>query len=66
MVKTHLAVFSNRNFSGICILENRNDACYACVLFTCFCFLLRLIYSALYRYMKLAIYADQLEDEKYV
>ena len=35
------------------------------VLFTCFCFLLRLIYSALHRYIKLARYSDQLEAEKY-
>ena len=67
-VKTDLALFSKRNFSGmsLCILENGNDACYVCVLFTCFCFLLRLIYSALHRYMKLAKYAGQLEVEKYV
>ena len=37
-----------------------------CVLFTCFCFLLRLIYSALHRYMKFARYSGQLEAEKYV
>ena len=36
------------------------------VLFTCFCFLLRLIYRALQWYMKLARYSDQLEAEKYV
>ena len=36
------------------------------MLFTYFCFLLRVIYSALHRYMKLARYAGQLEVEKYV
>ena len=36
------------------------------MLFTYFCFLLRLIYSALHRYMKLARYADELEAEKYI
>ena len=52
-IKTDLALFSNRNFSGtaLCIIENGNDACYACMLFTCFCFLLRLIYSELHRYL---------------
>ena len=53
-VKNDLSLFSKRNFSGtaLCILENGNDMCYACVLLTCFCFLLRLIYSALHRYTK--------------
>ena len=65
-VKTDLSLFSKRNFSGtaLYILENGNDTCYACGLLTCFCFLLRLIYSALHRYMKLAKYAGQLQAEK--
>ena len=48
------------------IKEDEDDARSACQLFTCFCFLLRLIYSALHRYMQLARYAGQLEAEKYV
>ena len=52
--------------TALCILENGNDACCVCMLFTCFYFLLRLIYSALHRYMKLARYCGQLEAEKYV
>ena len=67
-VKTILALFSIRNCLGTasCILENGNDAFYACVLLTCLCFLLRIIYSTLHRYMKLAKYAGQLEAEKYI
>ena len=69
-VKTDSALISNLNFSwtrtALCILENGNDTWYVCVLFTCFCVLLSLIYSALHRYMKLARYSGQLEAEKYV
>ena len=60
-VKTDLALFSNRNFSctrtALCILANGNDTCYVCVLFTCLCFLLRLIYSAFHRFMELVRYS---------
>ena len=45
------------NANALCILENGNDVCYVCLLFTCFCFLLMLIYSALHRYMELARYS---------
>ena len=48
------------------MLENGNDARYVRVLFTCFCFLLRLIYSALCRNTKLAKYVRLLEAEKYL
>ena len=58
-----LIIIFEEKKSFICILENGNDSC---VLFTCFYFLLRLIYSALHRYMKLARYVGQLEVEKYV
>ena len=62
-----IVIFRERNTqTALCIVENGNDACYVCVLLTCFCLLLRLIYCALHRYMKLARYSDQLEAEKYV
>ena len=57
-----IVIFCEREW----LYKNGNDACYVCVLFICFCFLLRLIYSALHRYMKLARYAGQLDTEEYV